>query len=224
MRRVERLEGETEKRDVGGRGAAGNRLPSSVGVRETNGEVQDDDNPLAVFYGIDTQSLPRLHESSPSHGQKSYNACHQDRLPESSQQLPGLTGDLQPPFEDTTRPGDDSLDFRATPPKTDYGWESTQQFKDMQRELAELRAMCRTQDPRGGNGSADATQRAQDTIVVQKDKNMAFSDATTEAEAEYNDAGRVQPCAGISRGSLDALRWDLFQLPGIDSSLTVTQL
>lgn len=73
----------------------------------------------------------------------------------------------------------------------------------MQKELEALRAMCRTQDPKGSNESADTTQRAQETQVVAREKNIDFSDATTETEADFND-GRFHQ--GAPRDPVGTLR------------------
>lgn len=171
---------------------------------ETYDEVQADDNPLAVFYGIDTQSPSRRQD----HGRKSNDRYQEDglarRLTESPQQQRGLVSDLQPPNEGTVRLEEDGFDLLEAAPDIDYGWENTQQFKDMQKELAALRAMCRTQEPKDSNETAHATQRPHETIIVPRNNNIDFSDATTEAEAEYNDAGHDRSCT--TRRSADVLR------------------
>lgn len=226
VRRLEVLEG--ERRDEGRRvkelersvqrlrNDARGRGDGEEVVEKTYDEGQADDNPLAVFYGIDAQSPARRQESpsrrqaSPlrrhDHGRANTTIRHQDRSPSRLTESPQRRhGDLQPPDEDIVRPEDDSFDLMEAAPEIEYGWENTQQFKDMQKELAVLRAMCRVQEPKSSNETADATQRPQETLIVGRENNIDFSDATTETEAEYNDnANRSH--MGVTRGSVGALR------------------
>jgi hypothetical protein len=183
-------------------------------VEETYDEARTDDNPLAVFYGIDTQSPVRRQESShrrqasPSrrqdHGHYSASTPLQGRS--ASRLVPPQRhyDDIQPSDEDIARPEDNSLNLLEAAPEIEYGWENTQQFKDMQKELATLREMCRTQEPKNSNETADTTQHPQDTLIVDRETNVGFSDATTETEADPNDANRFH--RGAPRGSVGALR------------------
>lgn len=229
-RRLEVLEG--ERKDE----AMGTEQQNTARHRQEDvyDEALADDNPLLVFYGIDTQSpaqgqeppsrhqkLPsRRHESpvryqEPSPRQKNsvrkiITASRQKQSVrkhnQSLQHHHGLTGDLQPPDENTQMLGDDEADLKDAAHETNYGWENTQQFKDMQRELAELRAMCRTQEPKNSNDSADATQIPQETLIVHRENNLGLSDATTEAEAEFNEAGRSPSLIGDSLGQVGLLK------------------
>ncbi|KAJ4383006.1 hypothetical protein N0V86_002233 [Didymella sp. IMI 355093] len=183
-------------------------------VEETYDEAQTDDNPLAVFYGIDTQSPVRRQESL--HRRQASSSRRQDRghysalTPHQGRSASRLESpqrrydDTQPPDEDIARPKDDIFNLLEAVPEIEYGWENTQQFKDMQKELATLREMCRTQDPKNSNETADTTQCPQDTLIVGRETNVGFSEATTETEADPNDAGRFYQ--GAPRGSVGAWR------------------
>lgn len=221
VRRLEVLESERrdEVRAIERRDTAGRRQQDAQECAYDEPVV--DENPLAVFYGIDTQS-PARRQESPSRRDQSlvryeepslrhndhHNTAYRQNHParKSSQSPQRRLRDLQPRDEDTPLPTEDVFDPLESAPETNYGWENTQQFKDMQRELAELRAMCRTQERKHGNDTADATQRPQETLIVHRDNNMAFSDATTEAEAELNDAGLGRFRMGVSQGQVDMLR------------------
>ncbi|KAJ4307552.1 hypothetical protein N0V94_009694, partial [Neodidymelliopsis sp. IMI 364377] len=170
---------------------------------------QQDDNPLHVFYGIDTQppSTRQDHEirydrqeqdAQPASLSRPYM---QDHKPGDNEVAVG-NGNLQSPDEDTLRPTDNSLDVLEPAPGIDYGWENTQQFKAMQKELAMLRAMCRTQEPRSSGQQAEATQRLNETIVPSRENNPNFSDATTEVEAEDNSPVRMEAHSGVYRGTV----------------------
>jgi len=228
--RLEVLEG--ERKDE----AMGTEQQTTAGPRQKDGydEMLADDNPLSVFYGIDTQSPAQVQEP-PSRQQKLPSRRHEspvrDQEPslrhknsigknttadrqkqpirkhnQSLQRHHDLTGDLQPPDEDNPMLGDDKADLKEAAHETNYGWENTQQFKDMQRELAELRAMCRTQEPKNCNDSADATQIPQETLIVHRENDLGLSDATTEAEAELNEAGRSPSLMGVSPGQVGLLK------------------
>lgn len=260
LRRLEVLEG--ERREEGSRYAelekevkklrdVSHRREDSVRregegeemVEETYDEALVDDNPLAVFYGIETQSPARREESptrrrhrectstathqqvrspsrlveSPTRRQVSSVRCqdpsrastairHQIRSPsrpaDSAQRR---YDDLQPTDEDMVRPEDDSFRLLESEPEVEYGWENTQQFKNMQKELEALRAMCRTQEPKSSNETADTTQHPQETQLVRRENNIEFSDAITETEIEYNGASS-RFCKGAPQDPVDALR------------------
>lgn len=198
-------------------------------VQETYGEAVDD-NPLAVFYGIETQSPARREESPTRH--RRHKCCstttqHHDRSSSrlvepstrrristvssqnpsraSSATRPQIRSPSRPADKDMMRPEDDSLCLLESAPEFEYGWENTQQFKNMQKELEALRAMCRTQEPKSNDETADATQRPQETQLVCRENSTGFSDATTETEIEYNDASS-RPCPGASQDLVDVLR------------------
>lgn len=212
-------------------------------AEETYDKVPVDENPLAVFYGIETQSPARRQESPARHQDRersstvTYQQGHSpSRLVESPtrrqasplrRQDPTRTDtaishqnrspsrlassaqrrydDLLPPDEDVVQPDDDSFKLLQAAPDIEYGWENTQQFKNMQKELEALRAMCRSQETKSGNETADTTQRPQETQLVRKENNIGFSDATTEAEAEHNGEGS-RFHQGVPQGSVDVLR------------------
>ncbi|KAL1657166.1 hypothetical protein SLS61_000208 [Didymella pomorum] len=221
-------------------------------AEETYDKVPVDENPLAVFYGIETQSPARRQESPARHQDRergstvTYQQGHSpSRLAESPtrrqasplrRQDPTRTDtaishqnrspsrlassaqrrydDLLPPDEDVVQPGDDSFKLLQAAPDIEYGWENTQQFKNMQKELEALRAMCRSQETKSGNETADTTQRPQETQLVRKENNIGFSDATTEAEAEHNGEGS-RFHQGVPQGSVDVLRRNLMKRPSI---------
>ncbi|KAJ4987353.1 hypothetical protein SVAN01_07091 [Stagonosporopsis vannaccii] len=191
VRRLEVLERDRmdERRRVERRDTAGCRQGDVYeGAGEGSyDEATVDDNPLAVFYGIDTQSSVRCQESPSRRPSLSHPSpvTYQQPSPKHMGQI----------LEEV--------------PQNNCGWESTQQFKDMQRELAELRAMCQTQESKNGNDTADVTQRPQETLIVHRENQLEFSDATTEAEAESNDAGLGPSHIGASRGQVDLLISDM---------------
>ncbi|KAH6638244.1 hypothetical protein C7974DRAFT_423149 [Boeremia exigua] len=203
VRRVGVLEGEKEERR------------EEVGVEDAGAEgcgqvlVDDsplmDDDPLAVFYGIDSQRR----QQSPLRQKGRFetpNARRQDRPARKRTESPQQRrGNLQPPDEDTALP-EHTFDPREAAPPVDYGWENTQQYKDMQKELDELRAMCRTQESKHDSETADMTQRPQETLIVPREEILGFSDATTEAEGENDGADRQQSRMDLTRGSVDGLR------------------
>jgi hypothetical protein len=176
-------------------------------------DLQQDDNPLHVFYGIETQP-PSTRQD---HGVR-YDRQEQDAQPASLSRpymqdyKPGDNevavgnGNLQSPDEDILRPTDNSLDVLEPAPGIDYGWENTQQFKAMQKELAMLRAMCRTQEPRSSGQQAEATQRLNETIVPSRETNPNFSDATTEVEVEDNSLVRMEAYSGAYRETVQEPR------------------
>lgn len=198
-----REEGETRKtleREV-------ERLQSARWHQESVGdEAEPDGNPLHVFYGIDTQ-LHHERQNDSSRGDSRH--CEDSGVgrrvrspghpPKHRDNATPGHGDLQPPEQDTLRPVEHSFDLLQAAPGVAFSWENTQQFKDMQEELAALRAMCRTQEPKNSGQSADLTQRPQDTIVLPHDRNLDFSDATTETEAEHTNADRHRDHVGVSR-------------------------
>lgn len=233
LKRLEALEGERRGENGETQGGAG-RQPDVIDEdvhEEAYDEVLADDNPLAVFYGIETQSPARRHES-PSRGQqsgqqspskryettsrqkdnvgKNNDACHQSRPARKSTQSPHrhheLTYDLQPPDENITLPEADDSDPLGAAPEVQSGFENTQQFKSMQKELKVLRAMCRSQDTKNSNDTAEATQRPQETIIVPREDRLGFSDATTETEAELPDTRPSLSRMGASGGQVDVLR------------------
>jgi hypothetical protein len=212
-------------------------------VKETYDEAPVDDNPLAVFYGIETQS-PARHQESPARPQdreRTSTAAYQQgrspsRLAESPtrrqaspprRQDPTRTStatrhqncspsrlansaqrrydDLLPPDENIVLPEDDSFDRLEAAPDAEYGWENTQQFKNMQKELETLRAMCRAQESESSNETAGTTQRRQETQLVRRENDVGFSDATTEPEAEYNGEGSLFH-QSVPQGPVHALR------------------
>ncbi|KAJ4346263.1 hypothetical protein N0V95_005528 [Ascochyta clinopodiicola] len=168
-------------------------------------EVEPDNNPMQVFYGVETQLRSGRQHLEPRANERHNRDVRSGRLTQSPEQRHGYRakdtlqehGSLQSP-DDVVRPEEESFDLPEAIPETRYDWENTQQFKDMQAELAALRAMCRTQEPKGSGHSADATQRPQETIILPKQHDPAFSDATTATEAEYNDAERHQARVGVS--------------------------
>lgn len=207
-RRVRELEREVLRLRNEGRQRGNSRLPEDEHggvIEETYDEVQADDNPLTVFYGINTQSPVRRqdHEHISTDARRQYQSP--GKLNASFQRLPGRTDNVQPPDADIVRPEDDSFDLLEAAPGARYGWENTQQFKNMQNELFALRAMCRTQESKSGSDTADATQRPQEPQITGRANNINFSDATTEAEADFiNNSGSLHH--GKSRGSVGALR------------------
>lgn len=180
----------------------------STGQRHNSvpGEVQPDDNPLHVFYGIDAQAHARHRchqpkdtlekDSQPQELAESPMQRHNFR---NTEMLPA-SHEPQQPHEDTVRPREGDFNVLETVPEVECGWESTQQFKDMQKELVALRAMCRTQEPKSSGQTADATQRPQETIVLPRDNELAFSEATTVSEVEENDLARFRDRHGAHRG------------------------
>ncbi|KAF1932437.1 uncharacterized protein M421DRAFT_2060 [Didymella exigua CBS 183.55] len=229
VKRLEVLEG--GRREEGRRAAEVQRLShrqedsrqrecEREGVEEALGEAQEDDNPLAVFYGIETQSPSKRQDRERTSTAARPQGRSPGRLTESPQRH-GHTGVLPPPDEDTVRPEDDSFDLLEAVPEIEYGWENTQQFKDMQKELAALRAMCRAQEPKSSNEAADATQRPQETLIVGTENNAGFSDATTEMEVECNDNGR-QFHQGTPPGSVSVLSSDT-QIPSSPPKRTEMQ-
>lgn len=176
----------------------------STGQRQDSGG-EPDDNPFHVFYDIDTQPLERQ-DHTVRDDQRHREDSRSGRLTRSPEQRPRhrgnetlpARGNLQPP-EDTLRPEEQSINLPEAAPEAEYGWENTQQFKDMQAELAALRAMCRTQDPKSSGLSVDTTQRLQDTIVLPRENIPEFSDATTETEADCHDADRHLVLMGAPR-------------------------
>jgi hypothetical protein len=165
-------------------------------------EVQPDDNPLQAFYGIDAQpsSMRSNHglcnnevEQDESRSRRLTGSPGQRHVSRSNEPLIGH-GDLRLPDEDSVQPEENKFGPLEAAPEIEYGWENTQQFKDMQKELAALRAMCRTQEPKSSGQQAEATQRPHQTIILPRENVVAFSDATTETEAEdnYADQNRVR--------------------------------
>lgn len=217
LEKVTRLEEELEKLKTEDRQQRGNHenVPE-----ETYTEVQEDDNPLAVFYGIDSQpplsrqqSLTRCQKSparqhvSPNKNPESpmslRNHTYDDRSTrendfpeqgpaESPRHRHGFPGDLQPPDKEPLREKRDDFDRSETSHDADHAWENTQLYRDMQQELAALRAMCQSQEPRSSNDTAEATQRLQETVIVSRNDDVCFSDATTEPEVENEYIDR--PC------------------------------
>ena len=178
--------------------------------------AQADDHPMAIFYGLDTQSplsrhqtplerqqSPTRRERSPvrksmspmrleTHLQGTSETPDQElptqRPAEFSQWANGHSSDLQPPDEEPLHGVEDGFEPLESQPEVNGGWENTQQYKDMQRELLALRTMCPSQEVRSSNDTA-ATQRAQETILVSAKDDMDLSDATTESEAYDNHLG-----------------------------------
>ncbi|KAF3051556.1 hypothetical protein E8E11_009727 [Didymella keratinophila] len=259
---IRELEREVTKLKEGGQRRGDSRRRGGENeemVEEAYDEAPVDDNPLAVFYGIETQSSARRQESPTRHQdhERSSTAAYQQgrspsRLAESPtrrqasplrRQDPTRTGtatrhqnrspsrlassaqrrydNLLPPGEDVVQPDDNSFELLHAAPNIEYGWENTQQFKDMQKELEALRAMCRSQETKSSNETADTTQRPQETQLVRRENNIDFSDATTETEAEYNGKG-ICSHQGVPQGSVDASSSDI-QLPSSPPKRTETQ-
>jgi hypothetical protein len=227
VRRLEALEGarQEEARKVTylekelGKMESGNRQPENVfehTLEQPHDRAQAGDHPLAVFYGVDTQS-PLSRHSSPmerhqssvrrerspirklmslmrleTHLQDSYDT-HDQELPtmrptKSSQWGQGYSNDLQPPDEEPLHGDEDGFEPLESQPEASGGWENTQQYRDMHRELVALRAMCPSQEVRSSNDTV-ATQRPQETILVSAKNDGDISDATTEPEVEDNQFG-----------------------------------
>jgi hypothetical protein len=197
----------------------GNRQPENVfahTLEQPHDGAQADDHPLAVFYGVDTQSplsrhpspmerhqSPIRRERSPirkstshmrleTHLQDGYDTNDQElptlRPTKSSQWSQGFSNDLQPPDEEPLHGDEDGFEPLESQPEASSGWENTQQYRDMHRELVALRAMCPSQEVRSSNDTA-ATQRPQETITVSAKNDGNLSDATTEPEVEDNQFG-----------------------------------
>ncbi|KAF9699336.1 hypothetical protein EKO04_002180 [Ascochyta lentis] len=164
----------------------------------TGDEVELDDDPLQIFDNDDTQPGPWRQNTGLRGSERPYEDGRLGRFTQSPEQrhrhsandpLP-RHGDMKPPVADIVRSEEESISLLEPEPQVQYGWENTQQFKDMQAELAALRAMCQTQGPKSNRQLADATQQPQETIVLPKEHDPGFSDATTDTEADYNDADR----------------------------------
>ena len=225
IRRLEVLEGEKGKE-----GRRVQELEREVTKLKSHGqhqeEMQDgmenkvydglpaDDNPLAVFYGIDTQSPSKQRGPSRQNNNEDRLDSRARSRTVSTQRCPqsGLTdslresGDLLPPDEEIMHPVEDDLELLETTPQTPCGFENTQQFKSMQKELEMLRAMCRSQEIKGSNETTQATQPPQDTLVLPRETGVGLSDATTEPEADFPYAGRHRSAMRAARGSVGALR------------------
>jgi hypothetical protein len=181
---------------------------------EICGDAQADDNPLTVFYGIDTQPRSKQRDFQPSHvnilqeESQSLTLSETQRRHSKHRGIGLLTSksDLLPPDEEVIRPEEDESELLNAAPEVKYDFKNTRQFKDMQQELEALRAMCRTQEPKSNNQTADTTQHPQETIILPRENNVNFSDATTETEAEFINARRHQPCIRGARSSAEALR------------------
>ena len=199
---------------------SGNRQPENI-FEDTSEQPRDgsqaDDHPMAVFYGIDTQSplsrhqtpmerqrSPIRRERSPirnpmspmrleTHFHGSHDTSDRDlpvkRPTKSAQWSHGYSNNLQPPDEEFPHGDEDGFEPLESHPEVNGGWENTQQYKDMQRELLALRAMCPSQEVRSSNDTA-ATQRPQETVLVSAKNDGDLSDATTEPEIEDNHLGR----------------------------------
>lgn len=204
MRRLEVLE--DERKEEGQRTKALEkevaRLRNADQHRESADEMQQDDNPLHVFYGIDA--------SSHQNHSLSDNRIHEDdrptRLPKSPEHFHAPRGKEPLAEHGNTRAEENRSNLLQAAPEIEYGWENTQQFKDMEKELAALRAMCRTQDPMGSGQSAEATQTLQETIVLPRENDADFSDATTETEAEDNDVAQSRVRKEMPRSSIENQR------------------
>lgn len=191
---------------------------SSRGHKEVQDAVcddaQTDGNPLTVFYGIDTQPRSRQQDLQPSNDNILQEKNRSLTLSETPQRhfKPRGTGlltsksDLLPPNEEVIQPEEDGFEPLDAAPKVRYDSENTRQFEYMQQELEALRAMCRTQESKSSNQTADTTQIPQETIVLPRENNFDFSDATTETEAELTDARRHQSHIRDAQGSAEALR------------------
>ena len=198
---------------------SGRRQPKNA-VEYTSEQPRDgaqaDDHPMAVFYGLDTQSPLSRHQSplerqqspvrrvrspvrksmSPmrleTHLQDTYETPDQElptqRPTQFSQWSHEYSNDLQPPDEGPLHGDEDGFEPLESRTEVNGGWENTQQYKDMQRELVALRAMCPSQEVRSSNDTA-ATQRPQETILVSAKDDVDLSDATTEPEAVDNHLG-----------------------------------
>ena len=180
----------------------------STGQRHNSvpGEVLPDDNPLHVFYGINAQAHARhrCHQPKDTHEkdnqpQELMESPIQRHDVRNTETLP-VSHELQPPNEDTVQPTEGDFNVLEVAPEIECGWESTQQFKDMQKELVALRAMCRTQEPESSGQTADATQRPQETVVLPRENELAFSDATTVSEVDDGDLARFRDRQGMSHG------------------------
>lgn len=188
-------------------------------------EVQTNDSPLKVFYGIDTQphtggqQSPAQYQKSPARRDGLENSTflpnHQENREESSFESPhqhlSPVGDLQPPGEDHLPCKHDDFDALETR-STSNLFENTQQYKAMHEELLALRAMCQTQEHKYSNDTADATQRPDQQIINTREKNVGFSDATTEPETDYNTVKQYR-----RRTETQSARRNLMKRPSINS-------
>ncbi|KZM18581.1 uncharacterized protein EKO05_0002355 [Ascochyta rabiei] len=177
-------------------------------------------NPMQVFYGVGTQPRSGRQSLELSGNERHEGDCRSERFAQSPEQrdghrandtLPEHSG-LQPPHADVVRPEEGSFNLPEAAPETHLSWENTQQFKDMQAELAALRAMCRTQEPKSSGQTADATQRPQETIIMPKEHDPGFSDATTATEA---DSHIQLPSSPPKRHDTQSARQSLMKRPSI---------
>ncbi|KAG9201567.1 hypothetical protein G6514_005574 [Epicoccum nigrum] len=176
--------------------------------------AQADDHPMAVFYGVDTQSPLSRHKSSLGRQESpvrrerspirksrspmrletrlrnSYDTPDQEfpmsKPTKSSRWSHGCLKDLQPSDGEPLLRDEGGFEPLESQPQVNGGWENTQQYRDMQRELVALQAMCPSQEVRSSNDTG-ATQRLQETVLVSTKNNVDFSDATTEPEADDNN-------------------------------------
>lgn len=119
--------------------------------------------------------------------QNSYDTPVQEfpmsRPTKSSRWSHGYLKDLQPPDGESLHRDEGGFEPLESQAQVNGGWENTQQYRDMQRELVALRAMCPSQEVRSSSDTV-ATQRPQEMVLVSTKNNVDFSDATTEPEAD----------------------------------------